>query len=67
MTVPPWGTLGYEKALYLDELSDAAIAVISEQVPKKVSPVSFCPTFTLAGAHRTPADDDTATGLPACD
>ena len=30
-----WGTLGYEKALYLDELSDAAIAVIGEHVPKK--------------------------------
>ncbi len=41
-----WGMLGYEKALYLDELSDAAIAVIGEHVPKKSSPLSFCPTFT---------------------
>ena len=44
-----WGTLGCEKALYLDDLSDAAIAVISEHVPKKTSPLSFCPTFTLSG------------------
>ena len=57
-----WGTLGYEKALYLDELSDAAIAVIGEHVPKKSSPLSFCPTFTLAGAYRTPGDADTAFG-----
>ncbi|MEP6875840.1 MAG: FAD-binding oxidoreductase [Burkholderiales bacterium] len=57
-----WGSLGYEKALYLDELSDAAIAVIGEHVPKKSSPLSFCPTFTLAGAYRAPADADTAFG-----
>src|SRR6185295_18215687 len=57
-----WGTLGYEKALYLDDLSDAAIAVIGEHVPKKTSPLSFCPTFTLSGAYRTPGDADTAFG-----
>ena len=57
-----WGTLGYEKALYLDRLSDAAIAVISEHVPKKTSPLSFCPTFTLSGAYRKPGDADTAFG-----
>ena len=57
-----WGTLGYEKALYLDELSDAAIAVIGEHVPKKSSPLSFCPTFTLDGAYRSVGDADTAFG-----
>ena len=57
-----WGSLGYEKALYLDELSDAAIAVIGEHVPKKSSPLSFCPTFTLSGAYCTPGDADTAFG-----
>ncbi|MEO8134081.1 MAG: FAD-binding oxidoreductase [Betaproteobacteria bacterium] len=57
-----WGSLGYEKALYLDELSDAAIAVIGEHVPKKRSPLSFCPTFTLSGAYRSPVDADTAFG-----
>ena len=57
-----WGTLGYEKALYLDELSDAAIAVIGEHVPKKTSPLSFCPTFTLSGAYRSAGNDDTAFG-----
>jgi len=57
-----WGTHGYEKALYLDELSDAAIAVIGEHVAKKSSPLSFCPTFTLSGAYRTPGEADTAFG-----
>ncbi|WP_218508273.1 FAD-binding oxidoreductase [Variovorax sp. dw_308] len=57
-----WGSLGYEKALYLDELSDAAIAVIGEHVPRKTSPLSFCPVFTMTGAYRTPADGDTAFG-----
>ncbi|MDM0085218.1 FAD-binding oxidoreductase [Variovorax sp. J31P179] len=57
-----WGTLGYEKALYLDELSDAAIAVIGEHVPKKSSPLSFCPTFIMPGAYCTPGDADTAFG-----
>ena len=57
-----WGTLGYEKALYLDDLSDAAIEVIGEHVPRKSSPLSFCPTFTLSGAYRDASDDDTAFG-----
>ena len=57
-----WGTLGYEKALYLDELSDAAIAVIAEHVPRKRSPLSFCPTFTLSGTYRTRGDAETAFG-----
>ncbi len=57
-----WGTLAYEKALYLDELSDAAIAVIAEHAPKKASPESFCPTFLLSGAFLEKADDDNAFG-----
>ena len=36
-----WGSLAYEKALYLDRLSDAAIATIGEHAPKKKSPLSF--------------------------
>ena len=58
----PWGILSYEKALYLDDLSDGAIAVIGEHVPKKSSPLSFCPTFTMSGAYRAHGDADTAFG-----
>ena len=53
----PWGVLGYVKALNLDELTDAAIEVIGAHVQKKSSSMSFCPTFSLAGAHQTPAAD----------
>ena len=55
-----WGLHAYEKALMLDDLSDAAIDVIGVHVPKKHSPLSFCPTFSMRGAFCTPADGDTA-------
>ena len=58
----PWGILGYEKALYLDELSDAAIEVITEHVPRKQSPLSFVPVFCLGGAYAEVAEADTAFG-----
>ena len=35
-----WGTHAYEKALYLDEFSDAALDVIAEFAPKKSSPTA---------------------------
>ena len=57
-----WGSLAYEKALYLDELSDDVIAVIGEHVPRKSSPLSFCPTFMLSGTYLARGDDDTAFG-----
>jgi FAD/FMN-containing dehydrogenase len=57
-----WGSFGYEKALYLDELSEGAIAVIGEHVPKKSSPLSFVPTFVLAGKYRDVGEGDTAFG-----
>jgi FAD/FMN-containing dehydrogenase len=57
-----WGTLAYEKALYLDSLSDAAIAVIGEHVPKKNSPLSFAPTFRLDGKYLARSDADSAFG-----
>jgi FAD/FMN-containing dehydrogenase len=58
----PWGTLAYEKALYLDELSDDAIRVMVDYVPRKASPQSFVPIFVLGGAYRRFPDDATAFG-----
>lgn len=58
----PWGSLGYEKALYLDTLSDGVISVIADQAPKKTSPDSFCPTFLLSGAFLDVGEADTAFG-----
>ncbi len=57
-----WGTLAYEKALYLDHLSDGALEVIAEHAGKKSAPESFCPTFMLSGAFLETSDDDTAFG-----
>ncbi len=58
----PWGICGYEKALHLDELTDAAIEVIAEHVPKKTSPMSFTPTFVLGGAFGRHDEADSAFG-----
>jgi FAD/FMN-containing dehydrogenase len=56
----PWGTLAYEKALHLEELTDAAIAVIAEHFPRRQSPLSFVPIFLVDGAYSRVADDATA-------
>jgi FAD binding domain/Berberine and berberine like len=58
----PWGIRGYEKAVYLDEMSDGAIDVITRCLPQKVSPMSLLPIFTLGGAFGRVPDDATAFG-----
>lgn len=58
----PWGILGYEKACYLDELTDDAIAVIADQLPRKASPMSIMPVFPMGGAYHEVADEATAFG-----
>ncbi len=58
----PWGLLGYQEVIYLDELTDDAIAVIVEQIPAKNSPMSFCLVFRLDGAYSAVGDDETAFG-----
>jgi len=57
-----WGTLGYEKSLYLDDLSDDVISVIAEYAPKKQSPLTFCPAFVMNGAFCAVGDEETAFG-----
>jgi len=56
----PWGITAYEKALHLDEMSDGAIAVIAEHLPRKQSPLSFMPIFVVDGAYSRVPDDATA-------
>jgi len=57
----PWGTLAYEKALYLDELTDGAIQVFTEYLPKKTSRSR---SFRLLPGRRVRPvpDDETAFG-----
>ncbi len=58
----PWGIRGYEKAVYLDELSDPVIDTMAQYVPEKQSPMSFMPMFVLGGRYAERSDDDTAFG-----
>jgi hypothetical protein len=58
----PWGMHAYEKAVYLDELSDAAVDVVIEHQPRKLSPLSFVPIFVLGGAYARERDDASAFG-----
>jgi FAD/FMN-containing dehydrogenase len=58
----PWGVYSYEKAVYLDELSDGAIEVILEHQARKMSPLSFVPIFVMGGAYSTADPDGNAFG-----
>ncbi len=58
----PWGILGYEKALYVDGMTDDIVGVITEKAPLKNSPMSICPIFSLGGAFCDTDEDDTAFG-----
>ncbi|MCU1353116.1 MAG: linked oxidase-like protein [Acidimicrobiales bacterium] len=58
----PWGSLAYEKSVYLPELTDAAIEVIVTHQPRKSAPLSFLPIFVLGGAFARVDDDATAFG-----
>jgi hypothetical protein len=58
----PWGILGYEKAIYLEELTDGAIGVIVDRQPHKKSPMSFTPILCLGGAAAAQPDHAIAFG-----
>lgn len=58
----PWGLLGYQEAIYLDELTDDVISVIVNRIPAKRSPMSYCLIFRLDGAYSEVGDDETAFG-----
>jgi Berberine and berberine like/FAD binding domain len=58
----PWGLLGYQEAIYLDELTDDVISVIVNKIPAKRSPMSYCLIFRLDGAYSDIGDDETAFG-----
>ncbi|SEF34113.1 FAD/FMN-containing dehydrogenase [Amycolatopsis pretoriensis] len=57
----PWGILGYEKAAFVDGLTDAVIDVITDFLPRKASPLSIMPIFSMHGAFA--AADDAATAF----
>ncbi|MDT4921162.1 MAG: hypothetical protein QOI15_2064, partial [Pseudonocardiales bacterium] len=58
----PWGLHSYEKAVYVEDLTDGVIDVILEHQPKKIHPLSFLPIFVLGGAYAAADPDETAFG-----
>jgi FAD/FMN-containing dehydrogenase len=58
----PWGTYAYDKGLYLDELTDPAIATIIDYLPRKNSLDSFLLMFVLDRQYARVADGATAFG-----
>ncbi|MDN3292540.1 FAD-binding oxidoreductase [Streptomyces ficellus] len=58
----PRGILAYETALTLRDLNDDVIGLLGEYLPRKSSPMTFCPTFHLGGAFTSVPEDATAFG-----
>ncbi len=55
-----WGHHYYEKGTYIEELSDQAIEVITEQLPRKSSPLTLLLFYRLDEAYSEVGEDDTA-------
>jgi FAD binding domain-containing protein/berberine-like enzyme len=55
-----WGSYGYEKGTYVEDLSDEVIEVVTEHVPRKNSPMSVLLFYRLDGAYSRVGDDETA-------
>jgi FAD binding domain/Berberine and berberine like len=55
-----WGFYGYSTGTYLETLSDEAIEVIADHLPRKNSPLSVLLFYWLDGAYSEVAEDDTA-------
>ncbi|PYX86324.1 MAG: FAD-linked oxidoreductase, partial [Acidobacteria bacterium] len=46
-----FGFRGYDKSVYLGDLSEGAISVVAEQLPRKQSPLSALFFYRLDGAY----------------
>jgi hypothetical protein len=57
-----WGLYGYDMATYVEDLSDDVLNVVTEQVPRKTSPMSVVLFYRLDGAYSQVGDDETAFG-----
>lgn len=55
-----WGFHAYDKGTYLEELTDAAIDVVVEHLPQKLSPLSVLLFYRLDTAYSQVAENDTA-------
>ena len=55
-----WGFHGYDKGTYLEDLSDEAIEVVADHLPRKSSPLSALLFYRLDEAYSEAGEDDTA-------
>ena len=55
-----WGNYDYDKACYVEDLTDGVIDTIVEHVPRKSSPMSLALFYRLDGAYSAVDDDATA-------
>jgi FAD/FMN-containing dehydrogenase len=55
-----WGFHAYDKGTYLDELTDEVIEVLTDQLPRKQSPLSVMLFYRLDGAYSEVDEDATA-------
>ena len=55
-----WGFYGYSTGTYLAELSDEAIEVVADHLPRKNSPLSVLLFYWLDGAYSEVGEDATA-------
>jgi FAD/FMN-containing dehydrogenase len=55
-----WGFHGYAKGTYLEDLSDEAIEVVADYLPRKSSPLSALLFHRLDEAYSEAGEDDTA-------
>ncbi|HET7310321.1 MAG TPA: FAD-binding oxidoreductase, partial [Mycobacteriales bacterium] len=55
-----WGFHYYDKACYVEDLSDDVIDVLTEHVPRKSSPMSIALFFRLDNAYSAVGEDATA-------
>jgi FAD/FMN-containing dehydrogenase len=57
-----WGRLCYDKGTDIDDLSDDVIAVVTEHMQRRTSPMSVALFYPLAGAFSEVGEDETAFG-----
>jgi len=58
--VGAWGFHAYDKGTYLADLSDEAIEVVAEHLPRMNSPLSVLEFYRLDEAYSEAGEDDTA-------
>lgn len=55
-----WGLNGYDKATYVEDLTEDVVAVVTQYVPRKTSPLSATIFYRLDGAYSQVGESDTA-------